>query len=73
MVDIEVTIYTLAGRKIWSGSSSGISPYHEIMWDGTDMVGDSVANGTYLVVVEARSPSDPGFSTHDKIVLALIR
>jgi hypothetical protein len=72
-VEVVVTIYTLAGRKIWTGSVEGRSSQHLIEWDGTDFMGDAVANGTYLAVVESRAPSDPGFGTKDTIAIALIR
>ncbi len=72
-VEVVATIYTLAGRKIWTGAAQGRDSQHLIEWDGTDFVGDSVANGTYLAVVEARAPSDPGFETKDTIAIALIR
>jgi len=72
-VEIEATIYTLSGRKIWTGSTSGRGSYHLIEWDGTDLAGDAVANGTYLVVVEARAPSDPSFGTSDKIAVVRAR
>lgn len=72
-VNVEATIYTVSGRKVWSGVVSGQSSYHQIVWDGTDMAGDRVANGTYLVVVEAADPFESGFSTSDKIVISLLR
>jgi hypothetical protein len=72
-VEVRATIYTVSGREIWEGVASGPHSHLQIRWDGTDMVGDAVANGTYLVVVEAAAPSEPGFSTRDTIVLALIR
>jgi len=72
-VEVVATIYTIAGRKIWTGSVVGRSSQHLIAWEGTDSAGDRVANGTYLAVVEARAPADPGFETKDTIVIALIR
>jgi len=72
-VEIEATIYTLSGRRIWTGSASGRGSYHQIEWDGTDLVGDTVANGTYLVLVEASAPSDPSFVTSDKIAVVRAR
>jgi hypothetical protein len=72
-VEIEATIYTLSGRKIWTGSTSGRGSFHWIEWDGADLVGDKVANGTYLVVVEAGTPSDASFSTSDKTAIVLAR
>ena len=72
-VEVVATIYTLAGRKIWTGSVEGRSSQHLIEWEGTDFAGDAVANGTYLAVVEASAPYDSGFETKDTIVIALIR
>jgi hypothetical protein len=72
-VEVVATIYTLAGRKIWTGSAEGRSSQHLIEWDGTDFSGDQVANGTYLAVVEASAPSAPDFKTKDTVVIALIR
>ena len=72
-VDVQATIYTVSGREVWTGAASGPVSHLQIRWDGTDMVGDAVANGTYLVVVEATAASEPAFSTRDTIVLALIR
>jgi hypothetical protein len=72
-VEIVATIYTLAGRKIWTGSAEGRGSQYQIEWDGTDFAGDRVANGTYLAVVEARAPYNPGFETKDTIVIALVR
>jgi hypothetical protein len=72
-VEVEATIYTVSGRKIWTGTASGESSYIEIMWDGTDVAGDPVANGTYLAVVEAASTLEPGFSTSDRIAITIVR
>jgi hypothetical protein len=72
-VEVTATIYTLAGRKIWVGSTEGRGSQHLIEWDGTDFAGDRVANGTYLAVVEARLASGSAFETKDTIVIALIR
>jgi hypothetical protein len=72
-VKIDATIYTLAGRKIWTGSAEGRSSQHMIEWDGRDSAGDMVANGTYLAVVEARAPSDSGFETKDTIAIVVVR
>jgi hypothetical protein len=73
LVTVDVAIYTLSGRKIWKQGSSDAKAYHEIPWDGTDMEGDRVANGTYIVKVEAKDPLDPGFKMTKTIIVALIR
>jgi hypothetical protein len=72
-VEVNATIYTLAGRKIWTGSAEGRSSQHMIVWDGRDSAGDMVANGTYLAVVEARAPSEAGFDTKDTIAIVVAR
>jgi hypothetical protein len=75
VVEVEATIYTVSGRKIWSdsASSSDTGEQVQIRWDGRDVVGDLVANGTYLVIVEALSPEDPDFGTTDRVILSIIR
>lgn len=73
LVAADVSIYTLAGRQIWKYSSSETSAYHQIPWNGADIKNDQVANGTYLVRVEARDPADPAFSFTKTFALALIR
>lgn len=72
-VVVEVAIYTVSGRKIWTFSAPTPEAYHQVLWKGADMEDDEVANGAYLVKVEARDPSDPAFSATKTIVLALIR
>ena len=72
-VEVDATIYTLTGRKIWTGSAEGRSSQQMIVWDGRDSAGDMVANGTYLAVVEARAPHDAGFETKDTIAIVVAR
>ena len=71
-LDIEVTIYTLSGRKIRTLPGEGRQSYHEIFWDLCDESGDPVSNGTYLVRVEPNSRSEEGedFKTNTIIVVA---
>lgn len=73
LVAADVAIYTLAGRQIWEYSSFELSSYHQIPWNGADIKNDQVANGTYLVRVEAKDPADPGFSFKRTFAVALIR
>jgi len=72
-VDIEVTIKTVTGRTIWRNRSQGSGPYQEIRWDCTDLAGDRVANGTYIAIVKAESPDDPGLKTSDKIIIVVMK
>jgi len=70
--DIDCAIYTLAGRKIL-GESLGYQAqgFNSFPWDGRDIYGNSVANGVYIVVIEAASGefTDPTQS-FQKLVVA---
>lgn len=55
-VDVEVKIYTVAGRMIHSLPARAVGErFVRIPWDGRDREGDEVANGTYLYKVVART------------------
>ncbi len=72
-LDVEISMFTVTGREIWKYRSPDARPYHEIPWRGRDAAGDVVANGTYLVRVEARDPDDPSYGLTASTVLAVIR
>jgi hypothetical protein len=44
----EIAIYTVAGRKIWSGSFPCGGGYGQVLWNGLDMDGDPPASGPYV-------------------------
>ncbi|MFZ1946783.1 MAG: C25 family cysteine peptidase, partial [bacterium] len=50
-----LTIYTVAGRKVFAADLTTFAGYNQFSWDGRDFVRDRLANGTYVyrVVVEA--------------------
>jgi len=54
--EIDYSIYTLAGRKI-SGEAIGFQAqgFNSFPWDGRDLYGSSLANGVYILVIEARN------------------
>jgi hypothetical protein len=55
-VDVEVKIYTVAGRMIHSLPAYAVDGrFVKIAWDGRDREGDAVANGVYLYKVVART------------------
>lgn len=63
LLDVEVKIYTVAGRRIQSLSLHGTGDrFVRIPWDGRDAEGDDVANGIYLYKVIART-TDGRFSS----------
>ncbi len=46
--DVSLSIYTIAGRRIWTyKTSGGYVGYQEIQWDGFDDMDHHLANGTY--------------------------
>jgi len=55
-IDIEIKIYTIAGRLIQDiNSYSVIDRFVEIPWDGRDRDGDPLANGVYLYKISAKT------------------
>ncbi|HLB01416.1 MAG TPA: C25 family cysteine peptidase, partial [Bacteroidota bacterium] len=55
-LDVEVRIYTVAGRVINSVSTHGVGDrFVKLPWDGRDRDGDEIANGVYLYKVIART------------------
>lgn len=55
-VDVEVKVYTLAGRLIESIQRYGVlDRFVQVPWDGRDRDGNEVANGVYFYKVIARS------------------
>ena len=59
VADIEVTVYTVTGRKIATLEAFGLSPERGrtegLPWDGLDQDGDPLANGVYFYRVVART------------------
>ncbi|MFZ1946046.1 MAG: C25 family cysteine peptidase, partial [bacterium] len=72
-VRVNVAVYTVSGRKIWTASAAGVADYHEVPWDCVDQAGDRVANGTYIVKVEARDPNDPGYEASKTVMVSVLR
>lgn len=55
-LDVEVKIYTLAGRLIQSlHSIAAGDPFVRVPWDGRDRDGDAIANGVYLYKLVVRT------------------
>ncbi len=69
--DVQYAIYTLAGRKIISDSQGFQNQgFNSFPWDGRDRFGNQLANGVYVLVLEADSDdfSEPAQSMQ-KIVI----
>jgi flagellar hook assembly protein FlgD len=55
-IDVEIKIYTIAGRLIQHlDSYSVVDRFVQIPWDGRDHDGDPLANGIYLYKVTAKT------------------
>ncbi len=55
-LDVEVKIYTVAGRCIQSLKQSGLTDRPvKVLWDGIDRDGDALANGVYLYKIIAKT------------------
>jgi hypothetical protein len=47
-VDVEIRVFTLAGKVVYRWEGRGLSPgYHQIPWNGIDAEGSKLANGIY--------------------------
>ncbi|MGQ9810839.1 MAG: C25 family cysteine peptidase [bacterium] len=51
--DVKLSIHTVSGRLVYRAQLPISTGYHEFRWDGFDLAGDRVANGTYLYRIEA--------------------
>jgi len=51
--EIQITIYTVTGKKIRTIRHNGISGYNQVFWDGRDQDGSKIANNTYLYKIRA--------------------
>ncbi|MEJ2627255.1 MAG: type IX secretion system sortase PorU, partial [bacterium] len=66
--EMEIKIYTVSGRLVCALTSlSGLTGFNMIPWDGTDGMGDPIANGVYLYKVKARSYNSESSSKKEKI------
>ncbi len=55
--EARLEIYTVSGRKIFDADLPLTAGYNEFRWDGRDVAGDRIANGTYLYKIVAKSAS----------------
>ena len=72
-IDVEVKIYTVAGRLIQSLKKMNISDaFVQIPWDGRDRDGDIPANGVYLYKIIAKT-EDSRFASEALGKLSILR
>jgi hypothetical protein len=69
---IELKVYTLAGRLIWStalsSSTFGSGGEHNVYWNEKDLSGANLANGIYFVVLTVKSQGQTS-STSAKVLI----
>lgn len=53
---LSVSVYDLAGHLVWEGEQNHAT---RIVWDGTDALGEPVANGPYVYVITATGGQEP--------------
>lgn len=72
-VDVDVKIYTIAGRLVKNLESKGVlDNFVKIDWDGRDQDGNQIANGTYLYKILVKS-TDGTFNKSVLGKLAIVR
>jgi hypothetical protein len=72
-IDVEVKIYTVAGRLIQSLKKTSVSDsFVQIPWDGRDKDGDLPANGVYLYKIIAKT-EDSRFASEALGKLSILR
>lgn len=70
--DVEIKIYDIMGCEVWTTKEFGQTiGYHEIMWDGNNNNGVSVASGIYIYTLKALSLEKEfeEFSGSSKLIL----
>ena len=72
--DVRIVIYTLIGNlvksmQIDSGSAGGERYWNEVPWDGKNEEGETVANGGYVIRIEADNGNKKEYKMHKAGVL----
>ena len=52
--DIVLDVYNVSGFLIWHKTMLGLEGFNSIFWDGRDLAGDIIANGTYIYQLDVR-------------------
>jgi len=50
--EVRLAVFTVSGIKIWERRMAALEGFNSIYWDGSDLAGDRIANGTYLYVLD---------------------
>jgi len=46
--DVDLKVFNVSGFLIWEKRITGVEGFNSIYWDGRDLSGDIIANGTYI-------------------------
>ncbi|MCD4848430.1 MAG: hypothetical protein K8R76_09575 [Candidatus Aegiribacteria sp.] len=60
--EISISIFTVSGTKIEELSTTCAQGYNQILWNGFDHDGDSIASGSYIYRIEANALGSSVFS-----------
>ncbi len=66
---VEASIYTIAGRPVWTGGKTVSPGTGQIIWNGLDSDGDPLAAGTYIYMLKF-SGSSRSASVTDLLVVS---
>ena len=50
--DVLLRVYNLSGIELWNSELAAEEGFNSIYWEGRDFIGDRIANGTYIYVLE---------------------
>jgi hypothetical protein len=69
--EARLAVFTVSGIRIWEQRIAASEGFNSIYWDGRDSAGDTIANGTYLYVldVEFRDSFHRQETVRGKVVL----
>ncbi len=66
---VSVTVYTIAGRPVWKGETIVQNGAGQLVWNGMDSDGDSIAAGAYIYIIQFSSSSGSA-SANDILVVS---
>jgi flagellar basal-body rod modification protein FlgD len=51
----EIRLFNAAGRLVWNGAGATTAGAHALVWDGRGVNGETLPEGNYRLVVDARN------------------
>ncbi len=65
---VGITVYSIAGRPVWKGETIVQDGVGQLIWNGMDSDGDSIAAGAYIYVIEFSGSSGSSSATDILVV-----